>query len=64
MAKKRKETPLMRQYNTMKAKYLDTLMLFRVGDFYETFAEDAIKMSQILDITLTKELMEVLQKLL
>ncbi len=54
MPKKRKETPLMRQYNTMKAKYPDTLMLFRVGDFYETFSEDAIKASQILDITLTK----------
>ncbi len=55
MAKKvKKETPLMKQYNTIKAKYPDALLLFRVGDFYETFGEDAIKASKILDIVLTK----------
>jgi DNA mismatch repair protein MutS len=48
------ETPLMKQYNTIKAKYPDALLLFRVGDFYETFGEDAIKAARILGITLTK----------
>ena len=48
------ETPLMKQYNTIKAKYPDALLLFRVGDFYETFGEDAIKASSILGIVLTK----------
>jgi len=48
------ETPLMKQYNRIKAKYPDALLLFRVGDFYETFGEDAIKTSQILGIVLTK----------
>ena len=50
----KKETPLMTQYNTIKAKYPDALLLFRVGDFYETFGTDAIKTSQILGIVLTK----------
>jgi DNA mismatch repair protein MutS len=50
----KKETPLMKQYNTIKAKYPDALLLFRVGDFYETFGEDAVKASKILDIVLTK----------
>jgi len=50
----KKETPLMKQYNTIKAKYPDALLLFRVGDFYETFGEDAIRASKILDIILTK----------
>ena len=54
MAKEKKETPLMTQYNTIKAKYPDALLLFRVGDFYETFGTDAIKTSQILGIVLTK----------
>lgn len=55
MAKKeKKETPLMKQYNAIKAKYPDALLLFRVGDFYETFGEDAVKTSKILDIILTK----------
>lgn len=55
MAKKTKtETPLMQQYNSIKVKYPDTLLLFRVGDFYETFGEDAIKASEILGIVLTK----------
>ncbi len=44
----------MHQYNAIKAKYPDALLLFRVGDFYETFGEDAIKASKILDIILTK----------
>ena len=48
------ETPLMRQYNSFKAKYPDALLLFRVGDFYETFGEDAIRASKILDIVLTR----------
>ena len=50
----KKETPLMQQYNSIKAKYPDALLLFRVGDFYETFGEDAIRCSKILDIVLTK----------
>ena len=49
----KKVTPLMQQYNTIKAKYPDALLLFRVGDFYETFGEDAIKSAQILGIVLT-----------
>ncbi len=53
MAKTDKETPLMKQYNQIKAKYPDALLLFRVGDFYETFKEDAIKTSQVLGIVLT-----------
>jgi DNA mismatch repair protein MutS len=48
-----KETPLMKQYNEIKGKYPDALLLFRVGDFYETFGEDAIKASHILGIILT-----------
>ena len=44
----------MKQYNAIKAKYPDALLLFRVGDFYETFGSDAIKASEILDIILTK----------
>ncbi len=47
-------TPLMRQYNSVKAKYPDAILLFRVGDFYETFESDAVKASEILGITLTK----------
>ncbi len=55
MAKKaKKETPLMKQYNAIKAKYPDALLLFRVGDFYETFGEDAVKTAGILGIILTK----------
>ena len=50
----KKETPLMMQYNAIKAKYPDALLLFRVGDFYETFGSDAIKTAQILGIVLTK----------
>ncbi|MER2999069.1 DNA mismatch repair protein MutS [Pontibacter populi] len=47
-------TPLMKQYNAIKAKHPGALLLFRVGDFYETFGEDAVKASKILDIVLTK----------
>ena len=52
--KKKKETPLMGQYNSIKSKYPSAILLFRVGDFYETFGKDAIKASKILGITLTK----------
>ncbi len=52
--KKRAKTPLMDQYYQAKASYPDAIMLFRVGDFYETFGEDAIKTSRILGITLTR----------
>jgi len=48
------ETPLMKQYLSIKAKYPDAILLFRVGDFYETFSEDAIKTSGILGIVLTR----------
>lgn len=51
--KTKKVTPLMKQYNTIKTKYPDALLLFRVGDFYETFGEDAVKASKILGIILT-----------
>jgi DNA mismatch repair protein MutS len=50
----KKETPLMQQYNGIKAKYPGALLLFRVGDFYETFGSDAVKASEILGIVLTK----------
>lgn len=52
--KSAKETPLMKQYNEIKSKYPDACLLFRVGDFYETFGEDAIRASKILGIVLTK----------
>ncbi|MFC2108976.1 DNA mismatch repair protein MutS [Bacteroidota bacterium] len=52
--KAKKETPLMKQYNTIKAKYPDAMLLFRVGDFYETFGTDAVKAARVLNITLTK----------
>jgi len=51
---KKKVTPLMKQYFDLKSKYSDAILLFRVGDFYETFGEDAITASQILGIVLTK----------
>lgn len=53
-SKSGEETPLMKQYNAIKAKHPGALLLFRVGDFYETFGEDAIKASKILNIVLTK----------
>jgi DNA mismatch repair protein MutS len=49
-----KETPLMKQYHGIKAQYPGAILLFRVGDFYETFDEDAVKASQVLGIVLTK----------
>jgi DNA mismatch repair protein MutS len=52
-ASKPTETPLMKQYNEIKAKYPDALLLFRVGDFYETFAEDAVKTANVCNIVLT-----------
>jgi DNA mismatch repair protein MutS len=48
------ETPLMQQYSSIKSKYPDAILLFRIGDFYETFGEDAIKTAATLGITLTK----------
>ncbi len=48
------ETPLMKQYYDIKAKHPDAILLFRVGDFYETFGEDAIRAAEILGITLTR----------
>lgn len=48
------DTPLMKQYNAIKAKYPGALLLFRVGDFYETFGQDAVEASKVLDIVLTK----------
>lgn len=54
MAKAHKETPLNKQYNQIKAKYPGALLLFRVGDFYETFGEDAVRASKILGIVLTR----------
>lgn len=54
MAKKVVETPLMKQYLEMKQKHPDAVLLFRVGDFYETFSDDAITASEILGITLTR----------
>lgn len=54
MSKKIVETPLMKQYIEMKQKHPDAILLFRVGDFYETFSDDAIAASEILGITLTR----------
>lgn len=54
MAKKIVETPLMKQYIEMKQRHPDAVLLFRVGDFYETFCDDAVTASDILGITLTR----------
>jgi len=54
MAKSSSETPLMQQHRAIKQKYPDAILLFRVGDFYETFGEDAVIASKVLGITLTK----------
>src|SRR5580700_6299196 len=54
MAKSPSDTPLMHQHRAIKQKYPDAILLFRVGDFYETFGEDAITASRILGITLTR----------
>src|SRR3954468_9605667 len=48
------DTPLMKQYSVIKTKYPGALLLFRVGDFYETFGQDAIAASKVLEIVLTK----------
>ena len=48
------QTPLMQQYSKIKAKYPDTILLFRMGDFFETFDTDAVTASKVLGITLTK----------
>ena len=53
-SKPKKVTPLMKQYNAIKTKYPDAMLLFRVGDFYETFGDDAKKAAGVLGITLTK----------
>ena len=53
-ANSKKVTPLMKQYNAIKGKYPDAMLLFRVGDFYETFGEDAVKAARVLGIVLTK----------
>ena len=53
-SKPKKITPLMKQYNAIKVKYPDAMLLFRVGDFYETFGEDAKKAARVLGIILTK----------
>ena len=55
MSKDLFNTPLMKQYAQIKAKHPDAILLFRVGDFYETYSEDAIKAAKILNITLTKK---------
>ncbi|MDL2290228.1 DNA mismatch repair protein MutS, partial [Paludibacteraceae bacterium OttesenSCG-928-F17] len=54
MAKNIVETPMMKQFNEIKAKHPDAILLFRCGDFYETFSDDAIKASEVLGITLTR----------
>ena len=53
MEKEQKMTPMMAQYFSIKEKYMDSLLFYRMGDFYELFFEDAEKASQILDLTLT-----------
>jgi DNA mismatch repair protein MutS len=50
------ETPMMQQHRAIKQKYPDAILLFRVGDFYETFGQDAVLASRILGITLTKRI--------
>jgi DNA mismatch repair protein MutS len=54
MAKQVNDTPLMQQHRAIKQKYPDAILLFRVGDFYETFGDDAVRASSVLGITLTK----------
>ncbi|MFM7838946.1 MAG: DNA mismatch repair protein MutS, partial [Chitinophagaceae bacterium] len=54
MSRTATDTPLMQQHRAIKQKYPDAILLFRVGDFYETFGSDAIKASEVLGITLTK----------
>ena len=54
MTKDCNDTPLMRQYNSFKAKYPDAMLLFRVGDFYETYGQDAVQAADVLGIVLTR----------
>src|ERR1700733_488265 len=54
MSKSSADTPLMQQHRAIKQKYPDAILLFRVGDFYETFGEDAIIASKVVGITLTR----------
>ena len=54
MTKNSNDTPLMRQYNSFKAKYPDAMLLFRVGDFYETYGQDAVQAADVLGIVLTR----------
>src|SRR5215468_1090111 len=54
MAKSSTDTPMMQQHGAIKQKYPDAILLFRVGDFYETFGEDAVIAARVLGITLTK----------
>ena len=56
MAKSKEDTPLIKQFFSIKAQYPDTILLYRVGDFYETYGEDAVKMSKVLGLVLTKKL--------
>ena len=53
-ARNPQETPMMKQFNDIKAQYPDAMLLFRCGDFYETYCEDAVRASKILGITLTR----------
>ncbi len=55
MSKSSADTPLMQQHRAIKQKYPDAILLFRVGDFYETFGEDAIVASKVLGITLNQK---------
>ena len=57
MAKSTGETPLMQQHNAIKARYPDAILLFRVGDFYETFGQDAVNASGSWELPLPKEIM-------
>src|ERR1043165_2279640 len=50
----KEQTPLMKQYSSVKARYPDTILFFRMGDFFETFGEDAVTTSRVTGITLTK----------
>ena len=54
MSKQIVETPMMKQYNEIKKQHPDAILLFRVGDFYETFSDDAVETAEILGITLTR----------
>ena len=54
MAKNAAETPMMKQYNEIKRMHPDAILLFRCGDFYETYADDAVRAAEVLGITLTR----------